>query len=94
MGSERQLPVNDNQAVAVFDTTHETLKAERFFRQKKIPFKPIVKPRGIESQCGMAERIERPDADRVISLSRENNLSLLGIYAVGSEGDWTLLKSP
>lgn len=94
MGSEKKPPVNDNQAVAVFDTTHETLKAERFFRRNKIPFKPIVKPRGIESQCGMAERIEKPDADQVISMSLENNLNLLGIYTVGLEGEWDLWKCP
>lgn len=86
--------VLDSQAIAVFDTTHETLKAEQHFRERGIRFKPVVKPRGIESQCGMAERVEKADADGVIALSRECGLNLLGIYTLSPDGAWNLWRSP
>jgi len=51
-------------AVIVFPTTHLTLKAEKVLEEELIPFRTIMKPRRISSDCGLAIRISEDDAGR------------------------------
>ena len=52
------------EAVVVFPTTHLTLKAEKVFEEEMIPFRTIMKPRRISSDCGLAIRITGDDVGR------------------------------
>lgn len=40
--------------IAIFDTTYETLRAEDYFREEGVVFRPVLKPRKIGSACRMA----------------------------------------
>ncbi len=51
-------------AVAVFPTTHLTLKAEKVFEREDIPYRTVMKPRRISSDCGLAIRISGDDVGR------------------------------
>ena len=46
------MPVNT--LIAIFETTYETLRAEDFFRDAGMAFRPVLKPRKIGSACRMA----------------------------------------
>jgi hypothetical protein len=74
------------KCIAVFDTTYETLRAEDFFRQENVRFRPILKPRKIGSACRMALQFSCGDIGPVKKAVRAGNLALKGFYEKEGEG--------
>ena len=54
----------DTPLVAVFATTHLTLKAEKALKDAGVGHRTIMKPRKISSDCGLAIRLGHSDVDR------------------------------
>ena len=76
-----------SKAIAVFNSNHDTLKAESLFKKSQIPVRPIIKPRKIGSNCALA--LEFPDAhsQKVFEICKANRLSLVGIFQK-KKGGW------
>ncbi len=50
--------------MAVFPTTHLTLKAEKALKDAGVGHRTVMKPRKISSDCGLAIRLDPSDVDR------------------------------
>jgi len=72
--------------IAVFNTTFETYRAEEFFRNEKIRFRPILKPRKIGSACRMALRFAVSDIEAAKRAVRAGELDLKGFYVEAEDG--------
>lgn len=68
--------------VAVFPTTHQTLQAEKLLKGHGIQVRPVLKPRRIATECGMALEFDAAEAERLVCLCRERGLELVGLYPV------------
>ncbi len=74
--------------IALFISTHETLRAEKFLEAGGIVFKTVIKPRNITSECGMGLEFDSNDKDRALKICQQNNLRLTGIFLLKSDGSW------
>ncbi len=77
--------------IVLFISTHETLRAENFFQEEGINFKPVIKPRSITSECGMGLEFYSRDKEKVLKICMENNLVLTGIYFKKEDGSWKMI---
>lgn len=50
--------------MAVFSTTHLTLKAEKALKDAGVGHRTVMKPRKISSDCGLAIRLDHSDVVR------------------------------
>jgi hypothetical protein len=66
--------------IAVFETTHETLRAEEFFRAQKMSFRPVLRPRGLGSSCRMALRFGEEELEKAKKAVAEGNLVLKSFH--------------
>ncbi len=70
----------DKKRIVLFNTTHETLKAEKYLNKHNIPYRPVIKPRKIESNCGMGLEVDAADIEKVVTLCAKEELNLTGTY--------------
>ncbi|MBI1987228.1 MAG: DUF3343 domain-containing protein [Nitrospinae bacterium] len=68
--------------VAVFPTTHQTLQAEKLLKGNGIKVRPVLKPRRIATECGMALEFDAAEEETIVRLCQERKLALVGIYPV------------
>lgn len=68
------------KGIVVFNTTHQTLKAEKLIKGLGIRIRPVPKPAGIESACGLALEFSLTDQEEILSLCKKNRLAVQGIY--------------
>ncbi|MFQ5976262.1 MAG: DUF3343 domain-containing protein [Candidatus Hydrothermarchaeales archaeon] len=68
------------KAIVVFNTTHQTLKAEKLLKSLGIRIRPVPKPTWISSACGLALEFYLRDQEEILSLCQKNSLDLQGIY--------------
>ncbi len=61
-GSIRE--TSSDSCMAVFTTTHLTLKAEKALKDTGVGHRTVMKPRKISSDCGLAIRLEPSDVNR------------------------------
>ncbi len=74
--------------IAVFVSTHETLRAERAIKNRKIRIRSILKPRHISSNCQLALEFADNELSKVAEAVADENLELVGYYQKGENGDW------
>jgi hypothetical protein len=74
--------------IALFISTHETLRAEKILKSEDIDFKTVIKPRSITSECGFGLEFESRDKEKVLKICKENNLKLSGIFFKIEDGGW------
>ena len=65
--------------IAVFLTTHATLKAEETLKKAKIPLEVVPKPARIRSRCGLALRIPVEYLEKVREISSGEDLKLVEV---------------
>ncbi len=80
MISEKMEKVHDGKRVAVFTTTHQTLKAEKLFKEMQIRVRPVPRPRRILSECGLALQFYAEDEERLLDLCQEHHMDLIGTF--------------
>jgi hypothetical protein len=78
--------------IALFISTHETLRAEKFLQDGGIDFKTVIKPRNITSECGMGLEFYNRDKEIVLKICKENKLMLAGIFFKREDGSWEKIE--
>jgi len=78
--------------LAVFVSTHETLRAERIFKEAKIRVRTTIKPRKISSNCQMAITVSPKDIKDIRKAVKTNGLKLAGYYRQNKDGEWVKLS--
>jgi hypothetical protein len=69
-------------SVALFDSTSQVMRGEKVLGQAGLRVKMIPTPRQLSSNCGMALRFDREEADRVVTILSENSVPLKGVYPI------------
>ena len=76
--------------IAVFVSTHETLRAERAFKEKRIKVRATVKPRSISSNCQLAIEFAEGSKEAIATIIKEERLDFIGFFRRSEEGEWAL----
>lgn len=74
--------------IAVFESTHETMKAEKALKEARIRFRTTIKPRAIGSDCQMALTFDEKDLAGVAKVIDEKSLKLTGFFVKAGDGSW------
>ena len=69
-------------SVVLFRSTAHAMRAEKVLERAGLRIKMIPTPRQLSSDCGIALRFDRTEAERVESTLRENKVPTNGIYAI------------
>lgn len=75
--------------IAVFRSTHETLRAEKALKEKKMPVRAVTKPRTISSNCQLALRFpveKKEEIDRIIA---KGKFDFVGFFIRDEQGGWS-----
>ena len=62
--------VNDGDIVAIFNSIHRVMRAEKLLKERRLPILLIPAPRALRSDCGLAFRYgaaDRPDVEGVLA---------------------------
>ena len=80
------------RVIAVFQTTHATLSAEKALKEEGLDIRTMIKPAGIGQGCQMA--LTMPEASMTLAQSvlRERRRSLPAFYTKGEDGAWIPVK--
>ena len=60
--------VNEGEYVAIFNSVHRVMKAEKLLKGDKLPMLLIPAPRALSSDCGLAIRYAASDRLRIETL--------------------------
>lgn len=77
--------VNEGDFVAIFNSVHRVMKAEKLLKKEQVPMLLIPAPRSLSSDCGLAIRYATADRSRTEHLLSEASLLPEEIYL--KEGD-------
>jgi Protein of unknown function (DUF3343) len=78
--------VNDGDCVAIFNSIHRVMQAEKLLKERHLPILLIPAPRKLSSDCGLALRYAADDRTAVEGALAEEGLVPEEIYAkVGGE---------
>ena len=66
--------VKNGDCVAIFNSIHRVMKAEKVLKELRLPILLIPAPRPISSDCGLAIRYSVNDRERVESVLGEAGL--------------------
>lgn len=77
--------VNEGDFVAIFNSVHRVMKAEKLLKKERVPMLLIPAPRSLSSDCGLAIRYAAADRSRTEYLLNEASLLPEEIYL--KEGD-------
>jgi hypothetical protein len=72
--------VKEGEYVAIFNSVHRVMKAEKLLKEDKLPIMLIPAPRALSSDCGLAIRYSDQDRERVESLLASASLVPVEIY--------------
>jgi hypothetical protein len=72
--------VNDGDYVAIFNSVHKVMKAEKILKKEAIPMLLIPAPRSLSSDCGLAIRYGAADRPQLESLLSAASLLPEEIY--------------
>ena len=72
--------VEDGDYVAVFNSIHRVMKAEKLLKQKKMAIMLIPVPRALQSDCGLAIRYESAARQEVEVVLKAEGLLPVELY--------------
>ena len=78
--------VNEGDFVAIFNSVHKVMKAEKLLKKESIPMLLIPAPRSLSSDCGLAIRYTSADRPRLEELLSAASLLPEEIYLKTGEG--------
>lgn len=78
--------VNDGDYVAIFNSIHRVMKAEKLLKERGLPILLIPAPRTLKSDCGLALRYAATDRPAVEQVLAEEGLLPEEIFCKKSEG--------
>ncbi len=76
---------NLSKAIAVFNSNHDALQAEKILKQNDIRVRPIIKPRKISSSCTLALEFDVVNSQKVTEICVSNKFLLAGIFQKRNE---------
>lgn len=79
--------------LAVFESTTETLKAERALKEAGLKPRSVIKPRKLGGSCQMALKLPTSSFAKVGDVSAELRLKLVGFFVQNDDGEWVALGS-
>lgn len=77
--------VKDKDLVAIFNSIHRVLKAEKLLKEADVEFLLIPVPRQLSSDCGLALRIAPEHRQAVFAVLTAHDLEPVELYR--KEGD-------
>lgn len=72
--------VQDGDYVAVFNSIHRVMKAEKLLKQRKLNILLIPVPRALQSDCGLAIRYDLTQKNEVEAILKEERLLPAELY--------------
>jgi Putative Se/S carrier protein-like len=78
--------VNDGQYVAIFNSIHRVMKAEKVLKELRLPILLIPVPRTLASDCGLAIRYADTDRAAVDRALAEAGLVPEEVYIRSGDG--------
>jgi len=79
------------RVIAVFPTTHATLKAEKILKEDGLDIRTAVKPKGVSAGCQLALTMPGEAMDRAGALLEKQGEAAPRFYTAGDGGAWTPL---
>lgn len=77
--------VKDGYFVAIFNSVHRVMKAEKLLKERKLPILLIPAPRSLSSDCGLAIRYSAEDRQQVEEVLAAAKLLPEEIYTKNGE---------
>ncbi len=77
--------VQNGDYVAIFNSIHRVMKAEKLLKEKRLPILLIPAPRSISSDCGLAIRYGAEAREAVEGLLAQENLLPEEVYVKDRE---------
>ncbi len=74
--------------IALFESTNETMRAEKTFKLAGIRVRAVIKPRKISSNCQMALSFPNEKLGDIKKAIGDEALKLVGYYRQTTGGDW------
>lgn len=71
---ENRLMVQEGHLLAVFNSAHRVMKAENILKAQSMDILLIPAPRQLQTDCGLAIRMNETDRDTVMKILEENGL--------------------
>jgi hypothetical protein len=78
--------VRDNDIVAIFQSIHRVMKAEKVLKLAGAEFLLIPVPRQLTSECGLALRYARQDQDKIETVLESEGLRPSELYLREGKG--------
>lgn len=78
--------VKNGDCVAIFNSIHRVMKAEKVLKELRLPILLIPAPRPISSDCGLAIRYSANDRERVETVLGDAGLIPEDIYIKEEDG--------
>lgn len=78
--------------LAVFESTTETLKAERALKEAGLKPRPVIKPRMLGGGCQMALKLPYNSLEAVGEVCVRQRLKLTGYFVQDDDGGWIALQ--
>lgn len=72
--------VNAGDYVAIFNSVHRVMKAEKLLKENSLEILLIPAPRALSSDCGLAIRYAAPDREKVEGVLAASGLAPEEIY--------------
>jgi hypothetical protein len=77
--------VRDGDLVAIFNSIHRVMKAEKILKERSVSFLLIPAPRALKSDCGLAIRYSQGDRQTIEEILHETGLAPEEIYRKNGE---------
>jgi hypothetical protein len=77
--------IKEGDFVAIFNSIHRVMKAEKLLKERRIPILLIPIPRTLKSDCGLALRYDAIDLQAVESVLAEEELMPEEVYVKKGE---------
>lgn len=77
-----------NGFLAVFESTTETLKAERALKEAGLKPRPVIKPRKLGGSCQMVLKLPFGSFEAVGKAVSERRLKLVGFFVQDDDDGW------
>lgn len=78
--------VNDGDYVAIFNSIHRVMRAEKILKERRLSILLIPAPRALRSDCGLALRYRAADRGEVENALAAASLLPEEIYVKSGEG--------
>ncbi len=80
-------------AVVLFESVHDSLRAEDILERARLTYRAIVKPRELGSDCGVAIRLKIEDIPFFMDLVSDRSIQVKGIFHQ-VDGEWRQMQPP